>query len=447
MFNIKSIKFVSCFKGILIYIGILIFFVLFMFLGCLIPSKYLEKHVVESSNIINENGLNNTIIPMINFELDNYTDSLMINEAYSVDNSNALYSAFAVRKNYKKNQTKYEEFDTSHELKSIGLKEYAPHTELGLFLDGKIDTSINYARYWHGYLPLLRVLLLFLNISEIRILFFIVFSFLLVIFFILLKKRLGLKYALIFSSALILSGYSFIHITLQNVPVFMVMIISSIILLFRIEKIKSFNLYIFIVGCFTNFFDYLTVPLITLGIPLYIYLIYNSKKEKFDLKKQFIFLFKASICWLIGYSFTWLAKWVLFDLFYDGNLIKVAFEQVFYRTLGDIKFGYESRTGILIMNLFYALYNIFLSSFFLVPFYLYLWFFKKKSIKKKYINLKSWIKNNILYFVILCFPFIWYIVLCNHSLSHYWFVCRLMMLFLIGFMLIITDIVCYDCKE
>ena len=99
MFNIKSIKFVSCFKGILIYIGILIFFVLFMFLGCLIPSKYLEKHVVESSNIINENGLNNTIIPMINFELDNYTDSLMINEAYSVDNSNALYSAFAVRKN------------------------------------------------------------------------------------------------------------------------------------------------------------------------------------------------------------------------------------------------------------------------------------------------------------------------------------------------------------
>ena len=55
--------------------------------------------------------------------------------------------------------------DTQEELISVNSKDYDPVGELEEFLNGNINTSINYARYWHGYLPALRPLLIFFNIS------------------------------------------------------------------------------------------------------------------------------------------------------------------------------------------------------------------------------------------------------------------------------------------
>lgn len=79
----------------------------------------------------------------------------MINEAYSIDNTNPIYSYMTVRKNYNKEITKNSMKDISEELISINSSEYDPVGELEEFLNGNIDTSVNYARYWHGYLPVI----------------------------------------------------------------------------------------------------------------------------------------------------------------------------------------------------------------------------------------------------------------------------------------------------
>ena len=110
---------------------------------------------------------------------NNYTDALMINEAYSIDNKNPLYSCMSVRKNYNKNITKNSLTDQNGDSISLNnVKDYDTVGELAEFLDGTIDTSVTYARYWHGYLPILKTLLFFFNISEIRILLLIIFIFL-----------------------------------------------------------------------------------------------------------------------------------------------------------------------------------------------------------------------------------------------------------------------------
>ena len=66
--------------------------------------------------------------------------------------------------------------------------------------------------------------------------------------------------------------------------------ISSIIYLKYIDKIKNFYMYIFIVGCITNYVDYLTVPLITLGMlcGLHLFKLSYEKKDWKECLKELI---------------------------------------------------------------------------------------------------------------------------------------------------------------
>ena len=268
-------------KYIIAFVILFLVFNSLLLLGSLFPSSLIEKNVRESSETLLSEGNYYKISKFFGTENDNYTDAIMINEAYSIDNTNPFYSYMSARKNYKKDQTMQELPDTKGELISLNSEEddYEPVLELSDFLDGDINTSITYARYWHGYLPFLRVLLIFFNILEIRHIIFVLFILIFVYFMFLLRKQFGNIIALIFGLSLVFEGYFFVSYSLECAPIFLVMMISSIVLLKRIDKIQNFYFYIFIVACITNFVDYLTVPLITLAIPLYIFILYKQQKN------------------------------------------------------------------------------------------------------------------------------------------------------------------------
>lgn len=240
MKNIKKIV-----KYIITFIILLIIFNLLLSLSSLFPSSLIEKNVKESSITLMKEGNLYQFFGWLNIYNDNYTDSIMINTAYSIDYNDPVYSYMSGRKNFKNEITKTSLKDTSGELISVNnLEEYDPVGELDEFLDGNINTSINYARYWHGYLPILRILLLIFNISEIRIFLFIIFFILFVYLLYLLKNKLGIIISFIFGISLILHGYFFVSYSLQNAPVFLVMMISCIILLNNLTKIKDFYLFL-----------------------------------------------------------------------------------------------------------------------------------------------------------------------------------------------------------
>lgn len=427
----KILKYISTFIILLLIFNLLL-------LACsLYPSKIIEKNVKKSSQILTEEGNLYEFFEWSDVVNNNYTDALMINEAYSIDNTNPVYSYMAVRKNFNKEITKKHLADTQEELISINSEDYDPVGELEQFLNGNIDTSINYARYWHGYLPILRTMLIFFDIAEIRKILLIIFIILFIWLIKLIKEKIGITASIIFAISLILEGYFYVSYSLESAPVFIVMMISSIILLKRIDKINNLYLYIFIISCITNFVDYLTVPLITLAIPLLLYILYKQKNDKKIKCKDYIkIIIKSSIIWFIGYATTWISKWIIYDIIYREGLLKSAIMQVMYRSESYNKYKIltiqEMIRELIFNNIGYTImiFNIFIFGCFIC----------RRKYKLKVKGMSEWVNESIPILLISIMPLVWYRVLANHTLMHYRFIYRHMLIFLIGITICLKNI-------
>src|SRR5699024_5922954 len=81
---------------------------------------------------------------------------------------------------------------------------------------------------------------------------------------------------------MMMTMFIIVPMSLQFSSMFYIMFISMIVLLLYHEKIEENNLelYIFfVIGSITSFLDLLTVPLISLGIPLTTYMLLIQNKE------------------------------------------------------------------------------------------------------------------------------------------------------------------------
>lgn len=187
-------------KYILVFVSIIILFMVLLTLTSLIPRENIEENTKESAEIL-KGQTNRLYFPVRNWIMyfDNFTDALMINTAYSIDNNEPLYSAMVARKNYIPGVTKIIYEDDVGELRSAS--KYADVKldqvgELNDTVNNDIEESFEYARYWHGYLVLLRPALLFANIGEIRVALVCIFIILLVILTIILAKKSSVLYAI-----------------------------------------------------------------------------------------------------------------------------------------------------------------------------------------------------------------------------------------------------------
>lgn len=413
-------------KCIIVYLALTIFFVLSLLITSCIPSSVIHQNVKESAEVLYEEGNRKIVhIPYRNFDMqfNNYTDALMINNAYSIDSRYPLESALLARKNYLPEKTKVIVRDNVGELKSSSKYKY--HNEVGELVDlvnNDVEESFEYARYWHGYLVILRVLLVFFNISTIRIILFIAIFALMIALFYLLQKKTNIIIGIIFEIGLFCVEYFYLGYTLESVFVFLIMMITSIIILLFHDKMKSKVVLFFAVGMITNFFDFLTVPMITLFVPLMIVILLNEREQTYSWKKCLLEIIKVGVAWGIGYGITWLTKWLLVDIILNRNLIEVALGQVGYRSVAreytlfeaiGPNWGYE-KLFIPISMLLTAILSI-------------IYLLKNRDKKQE---------NNVFsIFVYLLFaitPYIWYSVLKNHSAEHSFFTYRHQLITLIA---------------
>ena len=425
-------------KKILIYIVtfviLIILFNLLLFLSSLIPSNWIENNVKESSQTLLKEGPYPLLSKKFNVVTDNPTDAIMINTCYSIDNSNPLFSYMSARKNYKEGLTQKELTDTNGELISISESSkdgsYHPIDELKEFLDGNVDTSIEYARYWHGYLPILRILLIFFNITEIRFVIFILFVALFITLCILLKRKFGYKIVILFCYTLIIEDFFFVSYSLGSAPIFITMMLANIILLIKLDKIKNIYLYFFIIGCISNYVDFLTVPLVTLGMPLLIYLLYMQKSRKLSLLEGLKIVIGSGALWTMGYGLTWFSKWAIYDIIYNKDLIQSAILQVMYRSVGK-----SQATDITIWSTIgnFIFKNLVFIIMFVIAQLIYVY-----SEKKDIVIDKKILKEIVPILLVSILPFIWYVLLSNHSILHSYFTYRNMLIFTTGILIILN---------
>ena len=296
-------------KYVGIFVGLIAIFNLLMYMVSLIPSEKIYDKCNESAQIMLKEGkfINMGFLALS----ENSTDGLIINEAYSIDSNNPFESYVLMRKNYKPGVTKLQLTDQIGQLytyssniieegKPIPDNEYSIAEELDAILHDKVEISQTYTRYYHGYMLLFRPLLLVFNITQIRWFMTGLLVLLIAGFEFLLYKRLGLTKSIIYFAVLTSFAYFGLGQSLECAPLFIVLMISMIILLLKLDKFdeKKMFYFLFIMGAVTNFIDFLTAPILSMILPLSIYFIYyKDKYENESFKESFLRIFKMGIIW------------------------------------------------------------------------------------------------------------------------------------------------------
>ena len=430
-------------KYLLVFIVCVAIANLSLMLVCMIPRDAVKKNVYESTNLLLEEGPH----PLINetFETynNNYTEAVIINEIYSVDTNHPINSYLTARKNYHEGITErvVEEnvgegitanYDIDSETETVN-DEYDSLNELAEFLNGNIKTALNYGRYWHGYLVLYRPLLAITSLKQVKVIQLVLFSVLFILAVVLISKKYGLVTGAFFAFSLIFMGYFTAAYSIESGPTHLIMMIAIIVWLLRKDKIKDIFLYFFVIGIFTNYVDYLTVPLLTIFMPLLLVMIDYAKDH--TLKENIWFLIKVCISWGVGYAGMWVTKWAIYDLIVPGktSMLEIGFSQSFYRMNRENEYyGLNFSIFEVILPKFVRAFRVIVLNAILIIVLPIIFNSKKRKNDKEsdLLNIKCEHKYSYLvFFIIGLAPIAWYILLANHTFLHFFFTYRMIAIF------------------
>ena len=333
-------------------------------------------------------------------QLDIYTDGLMINVSYTVTKDGIRDILLGT----------HVEVDGRNPVDSL-------YEVVALANDNYIVK--NYGRYWHGYQILLQPLLCFFAYPDIRqinmiLQFSLVFGFVCL----LVRKKEGAFVIPFLGVYLFLSPISLCS-SLQYSPCFYIMMLALYALLIGREKLTDTkrNYLFLLTGVMTAYFDFLTYPLITLGVPLIFYLVQDGNCLPEKQRSSWKNLFLHTLSWGIGYVGMWSSKWVIASVLTGENIIYDAFSQIAYRS------GYftekHSYYDTLKLNLGVCNTKAILPALICVAACIVIFRIKKRIVADR----KRFPIVGAILFVSL-YPFLWYLFTKDHSCSHSYFTWR-----------------------
>lgn len=396
---------------ILVFIIMLIVFCVSMIVSYALPNEKIQGHIKESKDLIlksNGNPLFGSYVE--GAKMDEFTDLLILNTAMNKgkqENEGLLTRAFENSRFSEENGNQFLSLEQTLEQQDLKNNE-------------------EYSRYWHGIQSILRPLLLFLNYEEIRFLFMIFIYTLLVLAVISISRNLNIMHGLAFLFSMMSICFFIIPASLQYIGVFAIMLIgvNLVNLLYKKNKEKLYPYLFFIIGGCATFFDLLTAPLITLGIPLIMVILLRNKKEEINLKKAIVEIIKLSILWCIAYAGIFFAKWVIASIILQRDAITVAINNILFRVNGNEEYPI-TRFGAIKENIRY-LYNTVLVSIIAIITISWIVIFIKN--KKKVKDLKVIIPL----ILVVLYPYIWYFVFAGHSTIHAYFTYRVQAIAIFG---------------
>lgn len=367
----------------------------------LIPRERMRENVWASSIALYKEGLGAHVWQDIEETmLDNYTDGLMLNISYTETKDGVKDILLGT----------HVEVDGKNPMESL-------YEVIALSND---DYKVkNYGRYWHGYQVFLRPLLCVFTYSDIRqmnmiLQLVLVFGF--VSFFAETKERV---YVIPFLGLYIFLSPVSLCSSLQYSPCFYIMMLAlSALFLWREKLTDAGRNYLFLLsGVLTAYFDFLTYPFITLGVPLIAYLAFTEKR----LAAKQIFIWKNlllyTVSWGVGYVGMWSSKWVIASVLTEENIVHDAIGAIAYRS------GYftkkHSYFETLRLNLGVCNRKVILPAVLCMAVCMVL-FRMKKHIKME----QSLFPIVGMSLFVSLYPFIWYLFTKDHSCCHSYFTWR-----------------------
>lgn len=397
-FSDGLLKLIVCFLAKII-MSVLIGFVLLTIVMS-IPENSIENNVKESAFYLSKEDTYEEVYDWCYSKLDNFTDSIMLLETVCKTDKPLL------------ERTLYVYRDT--------IEGKNPHEVLADRYVNKAERTsvLSYPQYWHEYLVTLKPLLLFFNYQQIRVLNTILQMVLVFIICCVLLKKDRKEFVIPFIVSLLMMMPIVISKSLQYSTCYYLMLLFSLLVLFN-DKLKLHYNDIFIFsGIATAYFDFLTYPLVNLCLPLIFFLICNNDKL-IERKLSSIILY--STLFFLSYGSMWLGKWVFTDLLLNSRIVSTGINSVLYRTAGTaadgtkLPFLYVMSLNV---NIFFDTPFAFLSGLFII-----LSVFIRK---KNNINFDELVINGFPYCMISLFPFIWFMILRNHTAIHVFFASKVL---------------------
>lgn len=382
----------------------------------MIPTDQISVNVGKSIKTFQEEGAYPCLFKWCTSQLDNWTDSLMLENAVFSDANKSL-------------------IDKAMNVYAVHYKDKSPVEELSNYYDSQnLDEQWTgeYGRYWHGYLVFLKPALLVLNYAQIRMFNLLLQSFLTVFLLYILFKRKLIKLIVPYVFSVLLLMPIAIGLSMQFSTVYYIFTIVSITILIKYEYLqeKHRELYFFVLtGMITSYLDFLTYPIATLGIPLTFYIELQNAKERKDFKFNIRKVVLLSAGWGVGYAGMWCFKWLIGSVLTQRNLVESGIGSLIFRTTPIIDGEKLSLIQLLIKNV---------NAFFLNPMTIYVVIYMIicviKIFKDKNGNKKSKILNAFPFIMISLMPYVWWLVASNHSWEHYWFTNKAACVFVFAFL-------------
>lgn len=205
-------------------------------------------------------------------------------------------------------------------------------------VDGAGGVQMSYARFWHGYHIVLRPLLLFFHYWAIRWVNALVFTACVVAVTALLSYRLGLGVSIALLAALAAVGIVTVPMCLEYSGDFYLALGGMAAVALGMNEKGDFSKDLetfFIVGALTSFFNFLTTPVLTLGMPLAVLLLgrmHSDEESAFG--RQLLCFARNASAWAGGYLGCWLAKWIISSIVLKENILLDATRTIAYRVSG-----------------------------------------------------------------------------------------------------------------
>lgn len=393
-----------------VFVGILLLVIVF-----LLPVNSARAHVKES------------IYPMIEFKdadapdpkrmqvrewKEYFTDSLMVQNALEkVDGKSVIEHAMYIYHYDLGNDTTWMTEDS--------LVEFVNQGTDGMYLR-------EYSKYWHGYLVWLKPLLMCMSWETLEIFWTIVqILFLVLVVVLSFRKKqgilgIGLLCTLFFMKPIRI-WISFAMCVCWGITLLAVM--GLLLWYQKLEKKNWREEYFLLIGILTAYMDFLTYPIVTIGIPLCLYLVLNQE-EVLKWWQRIIKIFWLGMLWVVGYIGMWGMKWVFAEILCQSGTLRNAVWSVIFRTSPldgyvSVFSGIPRTINAVLSQYQSALYSIVFAGIAIATAISLIWCF----VKARNIN---WGMTIFCLAVIAVLPFAWIAVTQNHTAIHCGFTFRIM---------------------
>lgn len=302
-----------------------------------LPGGPVRANVSRSIPLLEREGLYPSYFGFKLFQMDNYTDTIMLFEAAAADETDPL-TAMMTNTTYN-----VDNFETMH----LDLRRYLEQDTAAL-------TPFSYARYWHGYLIWLRPLLLVCTYGQIRVLNYLVLGVLLAAVLRLLCRRCHLRTACWFAASQLAVAVFFVPRQMQFFTTFAIAYAGCAWVLAKPRRSDDLCVGLVVLGAATAFCDLLVTPILTLGLPVACWLMLPPQHLRAG-PRQCAAVVSGSLCWGGGYALCWAAKWVCAGLITGQDVLGDALRQAGVRTAADSWHGMELTWGNIIRFVYEAL--------------------------------------------------------------------------------------------